>query len=815
MSNAIYLSKIKPIIHSLPELNAYYSRFGDLIIPMVYDVPQRHKQNVHALNAQQLTWSDAYKVIPDNTIILKSDLVLGSKYKPKIGSNNTYIQQQTEKHFEGREYFKHHKYLFFIKPKNGILKHSSIKNPFSGESLEYWALENEIQKNQEFLDSVSQCKHFINNTGILKSNYLKEDSFYKFITGYFNAFQSIQTDSFVNGQYLQIGDRYIGVFSLSNLNQFSNQPLKKHIRDETITSNKEVETASGDDNFYTATGDTFTLDLPYDHLYNQIILTYDQVKQKRKLESLQGRLYGSSRLSSENKDNHKSITNAIQQLNENDQNKLVYAHNSIIVFAKSESELNAASLSIKTKFQKLNIVPYIPKGNNLKNLFFNSNPAFISKLNKQQYYQNEISLPLSLYAKSTTYNSDPIGIPFQDRLFNIPTLRDDWDDNNIYMEARSFGIFAKTGGGKSVLCNHISRIKLENSFNLVIVDRGDSFTKMLLVFPDISVHIRYREGSPIGINPFDIAGAKLTVEELNHLATICTYLWKRDELPKQEEIVSIKKLIQAYYEEDREGRYFPDFYYWIKENENLTPQLEINNEFFNRDQFLHNCSEFVGRGPYSFIWSKENDVLNKIKDKRFVLIELGGTEDPTLISLLNYLSASIIKEKVWSDRSTKGMVLFDEFGETLKHGNVLLSVEFYFQAIRKQEGQIGIVLQSPTQLPTDGKFGNVSNNIITNMDMQYVLYTSKGYNDIVQRFNYSEYVHDQLKTIKNNYHGSPYSYSEFAMIRGKDLSILRLELSKEIKAIYNTKGPEHTALMELYEQEKDMTKAVKLYTNKE
>ena len=145
----------------------------------------------------------------------------------------------------------------------------------------------------------------------------------------------------------------------------------------------------------------------------------------------------------------------------------------------------------------------------------------------------------------------------------------------------------------------------------------------------------------------------------------------------------------------------------------------------------------------------------------------------------------------------------------LKFENVLESVEFYYQAIRKQNGAIGIILQSINQLPNN----STSASILENTQVIYSLNNEKGYDELVKRINLSIHDLNQLKSIKNNLSGSR-KYTEMFIKIGKESNIFRLEVPKEVYAAYLTDGKENETIMAIYKKTQDMETAIKEFTSK-
>ena len=208
---------------------------------------------------------------------------------------------------------------------------------------------------------------------------------------------------------------------------------------------------------------------------------------------------------------------------------------------------------------------------------------------------------------------------------------------------------------------------------------------------------------------------------------------------------------------------------------------------------------------YSFLFNVNEDQSYKIEDKRLIVFELDEVKDnKEILSVMLKLIKSAIQRTIWRNRSERGIILFDEFAKQLKFGNVLESVEFYYQAIRKQNGAIGIILQSINQLPQN----STSASILENTQVIYSLRNEKGYDELKSRLSLSSHDLNQLKSIRNNLTGDR-KYTEIFIKIGKESNIFRLEVPKEVYAAYLTDGKESEAIMAIYEKEGCMETAIK------
>ena len=140
---------------------------------------------------------------------------------------------------------------------------------------------------------------------------------------------------------------------------------------------------------------------------------------------------------------------------------------------------------------------------------------------------------------------------------------------------------------------------------------------------------------------------------------------------------------------------------------------------------------------------------------------------------------------------------------------MLESVEFYYQAIRKQNGAIGIILQSINQLPQNA----TSASILENTQVIYSLHNEKGYDQLQKRLNLSSHDVNQLKSIKNKLTGEQ-KYTEMFIKIGRESNIFRLEVPKEVYAAYLTDGKENEELMQSFERTGSMEKTITEFITK-
>ena len=273
------------------------------------------------------------------------------------------------------------------------------------------------------------------------------------------------------------------------------------------------------------------------------------------------------------------------------------------------------------------------------------------------------------------------------------------------------------------------------------------------------------------------------------------------------EKTSLRKLVENYYKTSLLDYSLPNFVLYIEKNESVLSDLNIEEEFFNRKEFLHLMSEFVGKGAYAFLYQKsDKDLGEEIKDKKIIIFELDqARENQLLLTVMLQLVSSIIDKVIWRDKNTRGIILFDEVAEQLQWEGVIRRIQYYYQAIRKQNGAIGIILQSESQLPENP----LSKAIVENTQVLYVL-NAKDYKSLQKRFGLSEHAYYQLCSLQSNF-SAKNPYSEIFIMRGNVHQVYRLELPKEVYWAYQTEGAENQKLLNMFEECGNMEDAIKEY----
>ena len=794
---------IQPFIYT--EENKAYTNNGSILLGFKLDLPEIYSLGEKDFEKMQSIWNAAFKNLPNGTIVHKMDMYLKNKFDVEELPNKTYLQKSTRKHFKNKEFFNHHSYLFFTLPELKLMRPEVMRNPFKKPIKTKEAIEDIEKREFPFFSEIGRSVDFLNGTRKVKVESLSKEEldFLEFF--YFNGFYTDRLNDF-DLKNFEIGEKKIGVFAITDSKQFG-ETISTSVLDQDITGANDFE-------YHQGFMDSISLKLKCEHIYNQIIFIKDHAEEKSKIKDAQNKLYGSRKFDKEYENDAEKLDEYLDEIAKDEQIRLVGGHFNIIYYAESDHEKKSIQEQITKALKNNDILVYSPSKDNQKNLISNSFPGFVSNIDRDNIIEPiDLQQLTCLISNISNYKNDTQGILFNDRLFNVPLRKDIWDEKKKRIKARNFFIMAPTGEGKSVTALHLFRQLYEENVIHVIFDLGNSYRKLAYLYPDDTAYLRYEEGKGLGVNPFALEkGEKVSSGKIEELANFTYKLWKREQLPTDQEAVALKKLLDAYYKNINANHSFPDFYDFIEENQNeLVIKLELK-EFFNVKEFLLTTSEFVRDGIYAFLFSNTSENrIDDLKNKKFIVFELDEVKDnPVLLSIMLHLGSEVIRKVIWSNRSKRGVIFFDEFAKMLKFPSVLSSTEYYYQTIRKYNGAVGIILQTPAQLPDN----EAAQAIVENTQVIYILPNEKGYDPIINRFKLSSHSDNQLRSMTNKFSGK-IKYSELGLVLGGELNIVRIELSKEALIAYSSDGVEYEETMELYNQYGDMEIAIDKYLENE
>lgn len=785
--------------------NCIISKSGDIALVFGLVDPEVYSLSEDDMDYRHDELNRAFRHISQG-YIQRQDVYLSDRFNSSYEMpGETFLSRAERAYFDGREYINHFTLLSFSLSGLKTLSAAYQRNPLRYKE----SLSNEDRnKLSMFLDEVETCIAIIKNIPRTSIIPLSESdiisSIYRMVNGYPNdsGLRDIQF-----GDKIRIGHKFGAMLSICD---------ERYLPDEVASSTKDT-TLGTSTLLSMGMLEPLGIHLGCPHVITQIWRMRGQHYLNTLSESV------------ENLGRHRSFDKAIEQEYHaqselekeirDEQKTLCEYHYNIMLLADQEEQLESYTDRVKGILTNAGFSFYMPSFEGLYRMFIGSIVGRSSNLDSNLFMLTDLDVSLCLCPTYTSMSSDLEGIFFQDRVFQVPLKVDIWDATKRRIPARNAIVVASTGGGKSVTTLNIVQQLIEQGTKAIIVEFGKSFYQLGQLYPDRSIHIDYSHDTPLGINPFFIEpGSTPNKDKIRTLVNLVLVFWRMKSISEDTpQVVSLTKLIKAYYEDVHSGHSFPSFYHYIeKRGDELLCKLNIQEEYFDQKSFLHVCSEFLEGGYYENVCKpSENESL--IAKKDVVIFELTRIKkDPFLVSVIMSILYDTIESKILADRSVRGMLIFDEYAESQaikdNHTGVDIhsTVAFCYQKLRKENGAIMTIIQTPSQLP-DNEY---TKGIISNTQIVYVLPTTNVvYNDIETMFKFQNPAKENLmRSIKNDFSSPKRKYSEiFISFGDKDFKVVRLELSPEKFLAFQTDGEVWQNLQNRAKETGSMEKAITAY----
>jgi conjugal transfer ATP-binding protein TraC len=744
--------------------NLFFTKNGDITLayqlysPEIFSLGETNIDDIHS------DFNKFVAMLPQHTILHKQDVYLKKEFSGYMLPENSFLEKSTRRYFEGRKYLEHNSFLYItlsnLKSLNATYDISNFLNQRKDHKTDR-------QNVLNFTKEISSAISTLNSSQYLKTKPIAEDTLKELFLLYFNGFEMGSLVDIEFKPNFKIGSNYFNILALNN----------EENQGETISNSKVDLTKTTDRyTFYKFFTQSFGLDVNCNHIVNQILYIDDHLLHKSNLEKNIRDFNTYSDFSTGNKEGHKTLTNYMTEIVNDEKVKLCRGHFNVIYWTNQKHELASLDENFISKFRELDIFPYRGTYEDYIYFYLGCFPGNAGLIPREETFLTDIKQCSCYFNFVSNYKTDPKGIVFNERLFNIPVIVDIWDEpyRTKQVDSRNFAILAGTGGGKSYLENHIFRQLIEQDYSVVLADVGKSTEIISKLYKDKVAYIAYKEGQALGINPFKINYLEeLTSYKTKNLSEFVFIHWKKANAPDENERVSMNKIIGEFYRDCPDRHAFPTFYNYIKKERNLLDKLEIRPEYFNTDEFLHVCSEYVS-GIYDFLY-EDGDYNDLLQGKQSVFFELSeALTNPDILSLMFLQIQDTADTKVWKEDAVRKILAYEEAAKLMKFDNVLRAIDYGAQTIRKYQGALGLVLQTIDNIPKN----EVGTAIINNIHNFFVFEPKKGIESLKERLNLSPHDVNQLLSVRSNLTGE-HRYTEFAHILGSKTRCLRLETSKE------------------------------------
>ena len=782
--------------------NVIVSKAGAITVPCVLENPECYSMDTKEIQRRHDKFFQSFCTLPANTFVHKQTVFIRDKFQGKFPE--TFFGRAREKHFANRLYLRSICIMNFVSYDYQSISKAYTENPlFFRKNL----IKSDREKLDAFLESVQTVYANINDLKDTSLRYMTQREIKNYIFDFVNGFhgdQGIRDIAFRDKIYC--GEKKGVMFTICDENYLP-EKMYVSVQDNTIeASNAEL---------VMSTFERLGVHLPCTHVINEI-WQFEGSLYRHELD-LRVKLFGQHQEFGEDiRYKHKQLLDYQEEMIA-EKNLMCRYNFNIMVLEDDDRILESCVDKIKDVFRMNDFKFYVPTFKGLYELYV-ANTFGREHLIPQEYlFLTDLHASLCFSLNYDLFRDDEEGIYFNDRIYQIPLRRDIWDAKKKRIPARNSIIVAATGGGKSVTALNIIQQNLEQNVKIVIVEFGKSFYQLGQLYPERALHVDYNGSEPLGINPFLLTSEGLTNAKIRILVQlILKFLRSHDISDDTAQVVSLTKLVQYYYASNPDHPSFPDFYHFIKnKKDTIHEELNIKEEYFDVNYFLHVGSEFIEGGIYENV-CKYSDIEERIEQNDLVIFELTQIKkDPFLVSIIITILFDIVDSKILSDRSVRGNLVFDEYAETQAMKDMFSgedmhsAVAFFYQKIRKENGAITTIIQSPAQLPEN----NYTKSMIGNTQLLYVLPTTETvYDQVIEAFHMKNESHINLmKSIKNHFAAEKPCSEVFIRFLDLYATAVRLELAPEIFLAFQTDGEVWAELQKRMKEHSSMEENISSY----
>lgn len=806
------------------ENDALISKYADITVLFELQMPQLFTLGVSDFEALHQGWIRAIRCLPDYTIVHKQDWFFTSEFKAESSLEKSFLDTQSDIHFNGRRFLQHKTYLYLTQSSAG---HTTVSSTLSalctGRLVESDRLDRNIYN--KFTDSVSQFCSILKECGIVcrrlsEHEVIGDESHFGLIEKYLSldlgcVGNGVLCDIVSSDMETKVGDNYVNYYSISDLNNLPS----------TVYTHKKHDRYSTENTFFAV---DYThhlgLELPFDHIYNQYLFLEPHNKTINAIEKRGREQQSLSGISRENAIN--KIFND-QYLNESVINgrRSVKAAYNVACWDKRYLTLLKKNALTGTALSKMDCTVNKTEGI-VPQLIWAGIPGAASQFPSEMTFLTFLEQACCFIHNEggTESLGSGFGLRLCDRLFGVPLNVDisDYPREKGWIDNRNKFILGPSGSGKSFFTNHLVRTYYESGSHIIIVDVGDSYHGLASVINEQSsgadgIYFKYTDESPISFNPFYVADKNYSVEKREQLAWLIFSLWKNEsEIITKAEETHIAVAINGYVESlnyTDEMASFDGFYRYV--GSEFRKHLEnegVAKEHFDIDNLLQVLSPYYEGGMYHFLLNaKENaDLL----DKRFIVFEIDSIKDhKTLFPVVTMvlMDTFITKMRHPSLAKDRKMILIEEAWKAISKSGTAQFIKYLYKTVRKHFGEAIVVTQEVEDI-----IGNdiIKNTIISNADCK-ILLDQRKYSNRFDEIKNALALTDRESSIalsvnrdikiKNR---SPYK-EVFITLNGNLTSVYALEVSRSEYLTYTTEKREKEMVMERYRECGSYVKAIK------
>lgn len=783
-------SKIQPYLYLSPQKSdkyfAYVNKKGDVTVSFRLTLPEVHTMQGDDFDRLHKEMNRIIAELPDGVSIHKQDFFFRKRYAGSKLDRQNLLYVEHEKYFSQREFLDCESYIHLTLSSTSLFDRKINYTIFA------------LKGNANFISPKNTANFFacldkfqiqIGKLGI-PCHALDKQETLRVVNMHFQFQQPVNVKPDISfDDDLIVGSKKLDVYSITSAEQVP------AFINNTITDG----TYSTDDSSYIV-GMLYPLcfNLPCDHEVNTIIHKVDVKEMKTRIKAENDhkvKLF--KQMGNLNikiwEDNEAYIADC-----DNEALNCCKLHFNVITACNEDEDRTKLRVAVEEAFSSLEMTA----NHNLiraGNVYWGSAPGNSADMPTDLCIPTFIQVATCFFNWESNYRTALDGILLYDRISQVPVVVDLWSKPyaDKVISNRNALLLGFSGEGKSVLLNHIFSQYLEQDYSLVVLDIGDSYKKLCMLYGGL--YFKYEVDKPL-FNPFQCPGNDPDVEFLESLCDLIFVAWYRgvkDPEPKTESVV--KECLQAYYEYLRNNpsveASFDSFFDFYK-NERLEKDRKLKDSTFDTEDFLLVMKEFTTGNMYGNVFN--GTVSIDIDKHNFIIFELDNVKDnKVLFPIVAHMITHTVNNTIFKKIGKKKAVWVDEAWKVLENPGMRAFLKYLYKTIRKKEGQVGIAVQDITDIPNN----EIGTTIINNSAIKWFMPHVKNKNSVPivgSRCSLTETALTQLYGIKSDVKIG--HYTEFMIVLGNESKPYRLELTPYSYYAFTSNESENVELYELAEQ---------------
>ena len=806
--------KIKSLESVFPvwkiENDCLIDKLGNVTVGFQLSLPEIFTMSSDDYKNEHSSWYHAIKTCAPGTIIHKQDWFLQASNQADFEKENdkdpSFLGRASERHFNERPWIAHESYLYLTFVAAGKFTANALSTSLIRSSM-VPVTSIDPKAIADFIDRVGQFVKILTDDGMLGARRLTDEELSSTPTkaGLLERYCHLQAaeEPKMNSDILleddlKVGDKNIKLFTLSDTNTLP------EVCGPRITFDKySSDTTKFSIGFATPLG----LLLDCNHIYNQYILVEDPAVSIRKQEKRRLQFQSLSTYSRGNSSSRDAVN---QYLTEALVRKIVKAHFNLVCFTDNKNEIREIKNKVASGMSQLDARVKI-ETDSAAQLFWAGIPGNAAGLPVAECFDTFAEQACCFLNAETNYSDSvsTVGMRLGDRLTGKPVTVDLSEEpmrKGIITNRNKF-LFAPTGGGKSVFCNHMIRSAVEQGAHAVLVDVGHSYSGLCELLN--GKYFTYSETRHICFNPFYVEGV-LDTEKKENIKALLLSLWKKDdESFTRSEYITLSNAVQGYFQLPDGFRSFNGFYEYVSESFYQQFKSEkINARDFDIDNFLYVLRPYYRGGEYDFLLNATDNL--DLLHEPLVVFELDNIKDhPILLPVVTLIIMELFISKMRKLKGVRKIILIEEAWKAIARNGMAEYIKYLFKTVRKFYGEAIIVTQDIEDIINNEI---VKNAIIHSSDCKILLDQSK-YLYNFDRLQKLLGLTEKEKILILSMEKSKDYKMIFISLGGTHAKVYRVELSLEELLAYTTEEKEKIQVQAYAKRYGSMRKGIKVLAN--